>query len=451
MKITFYGAAKEVTGSCYLLETEQTRIIIDCGLHQGSHICEQDNYDPFPFDASTVDAVVLSHAHLDHCGRVPKLVREGFSGPIISTAPTLALAYLIMEDSTRILGREAAEEGIEPIYNEDDVQQAQSQFEALDYYEQRTLNDVTIELFDAGHILGSTIIRITDSNGKAIVFSGDLGNPPVPLLNPTDRIPDADFVVMESTYGGRIHEDKKDRQLLLKSAIYETVTMGGTLMIPAFAMERTQEILFELNEMVNNKDIPEVPIFLDSPLAIKATRVFQQYSDYFNQETQSIINSGDDVFQFPGLKMTLTTDESKAINAYPAPKVIIAGSGMAQGGRIVHHIRRYIEDEKSQYLIVGYQVNGSLGRRILNGEKTIRVNGEELEVRAKVRAIGGYSAHADRAKLTSWVTGMKGKKPTTIFLTHGEEDQAKALKHHLQQSMDTDIQIPGLNDSIELI
>lgn len=450
MKIQFCGAAQKVTGSCYYIETTTKRILVDCGLHQGKSISEEDNMNDFPFNPAELDVVLLTHAHLDHCGRIPRLVQLGFNGRIIATKPTMELAQLIMEDSVHILAEEALEHNHEPVYTENDFHATVPLMEATAYRSPIQLDaNVTVEFFDAGHILGSAMIKIT-ADGKSIVFSGDLGNPPVPLLNPTDTIGSTDYIVMESTYGGRIHEDKKTRTLLLQSAIYETVVMGGVLMIPAFAMERTQELLYEINALVNNKDIPPVPIFLDSPLAIKATRVFQENKEYFNAETQQIIDGGDDVFHFPGLEMTLSTDESKKINEYPAPKVIIAGSGMAQGGRMLHHIKRYIGHFANQYLIVGYQVEGSLGRQLLDGADTVQIHGQEYEVNAKVRAIGGYSAHADQARLTTWVSDFDQKRLQKIFLTHGEMDQAKVLQRHLQQRGSAEIHIPEENEVVEL-
>lgn len=450
MKVQFCGAAKKVTGSCYYIETATKKIVVDCGLHQGKSYCENCNLKDFPFNPAEIDAVLLTHAHLDHCGRIPRLVQKGFTGRIIATKPTIELAELIMEDSVHILAEEALENNHEPVFTEDDFLDTRQYFETTDYRTPIQLDDnVTIEFFDAGHILGSSMIKIS-ADGTSILFSGDLGNPPVPLLNSTDRVGTADYIVMESTYGGRIHEDKETRTLLLKSAIYETVVMGGVLMIPAFALERTQELLYELNGLVNNKDIPPVPIFLDSPLAIKATRVFQENEDYFNPETKNIIHSGDDVFDFPGLQMTLTTEESKRINDHPAPKVIIAGSGMAQGGRIIHHIKRYIGHFANQYLIVGYQVEGSLGRQLLDGADTVTIHQQEYEVNAKVRAIGGYSAHADRARLTAWLSDFSQNSLKGVFLTHGEESQAEALQHHLKQRTKADIRIPSEDEIFEL-
>jgi metallo-beta-lactamase family protein len=394
---------------------------------------------------------LVTHAHLDHTGRLPKLVRDGFRGQIIATGPTARLAQLIIEDSARVLEKEARQhKHPEPVYSQEDAARTKEFFREVDYHTRIQLDDnITVEFFDAGHILGSSIIRVT-ADGKQIVFSGDLGNPPVPILKHTDIVDQADYVVMESTYGNRIHEDKDNRRLMLQSAIYETVVMKGVLLIPAFALERTQEILYELNEMVANKDIPAVPIFVDSPLAIRATKVFHEFENYFDTEASEIIASGDDLFNFPGLKLTLTAEESKAINDYPAPKVIIAGSGMAQGGRIVHHIKRYISHFANHYLIVGYQVQGSLGRRLLDGEKTVKIQGEEFQVKAKVTAIGGYSAHADRDKLTAWVSGFDRNRLQKVFLTHGEEIQALELQRHFAREFPFETVVPEARKPIAL-
>lgn len=451
MKLTFCGASRKVTGSCYLLETDSVRIVVDCGLSQGSRIADQENLDPFPFDPATVDVVLLTHAHLDHCGRIPRLVRQGFHGQILATEPTARLAQLMLSDSVHVLAEDAERHDHEPVYTEEDVAKTDGLFRGVAYHSPMQLGSVdsgvSVEFFDAGHILGSSMIRITVDDTQ-IVFSGDLGNFPVPLLNPTDRIGSADIVVMESTYGGREHEDRKTRSLLLASAMYEIATMKGVLMIPAFAMERTQEILYELNTLMNNHDIPAIPIYLDSPLAIKATAVFKEYAHYFNQESRAQLLKDDDLFSFPHLRTTLTSDESKAIAQAPGPKVIIAGSGMAQGGRIVHHIKNYISGSENQYLIVGYQVQGSLGRRLLDKAKTVRIHGKEIPVHAKVRAIGGYSAHADQPRLTEWVQGFDAGRLQKVFLTHGEEDQAGLLKEHLVQvgKIGADVLIPAIGD-----
>lgn len=432
MQLTFLGACRMVTGSQYLLEHAGTKLLVDCGMIQGEQFTEDKNYEEFSFQPNELAAVLITHAHIDHCGRVPRLVREGFTGKIIATHATLDLAHVMLEDSAHVIQMDAEQADYPPLYVEADVERAAALFHGINYRDPITVGPFTIELFDAGHILGSAFIRIT-AGGKTIIFSGDLGNPPVPLLKPTEALPYTDYLVMESTYGNKMHEPAKERKLLLQSAIYETITMRGTLLIPAFALERTQEILFELNDLVEHKDIPPVPIFIDSPLAIKATRIYPKYNHWFNQETQYLIAKGDDVFKFNGLKFTSTTQESRAIMNIKPPKVILAGSGMMQGGRIRYHAKNYLSDFRNQVLIVGYQVKGSLGRQLLEKAKQVIVDGDRIAVKAKVRAIGAYSAHADQAKLIAWLKTAP-HQPQRIWLTHGEEASAQTLANVLRQS-----------------
>lgn len=448
MKITFYGACQMVTGSCYLLEHNSTRILIDCGMIQGEQFADNKNYDPFPFDPKDIGYVLITHAHIDHCGRIPRLVRLGFTGSIISTHATLDFAELMLSDSANVLNADAQTNDYPPLYTIDDVTAAVKLFQGVEYHQSIAVGDLTVTFFDAGHILGSSFIRITDGQ-KTIVFSGDLGNSPVPLLHDLESLPETDYLVMESTYGNRVHEPGRERALLLRSAIYETVTMGGVLMIPAFALERTQEILYELRQLVENKDIPSVPIYIDSPLAIKATRLYRVYDHLFDKEATYLIKSGKDLFQFKGIKMTETRGQSKNVNTAQSPKVIIAGSGMMQGGRIRHHLKRYLSDFKNQLLIVGYQVEGSLGRQLLEGAKEVVIDEETIPVHAKVRAIGAYSAHADRPKVLAWVT-PQAKHIQQVWLTHGEVEQATSLAGRLQSDLKLQASVPEYGQVVEL-
>ena len=362
MKLTFFGGAGAVTGSNYMLESGGTKILIDCGLRQEGHFAERQNFEPFAYSPSEVQAVFVTHAHVDHTGLLPKLVKDGFHGTIYSTPPTRDFAEFLLLDSEHLLAREAEREHKEPIYTVDDVKEVTGHWKTIHYHEEVQIGPFRVKLFDAGHILGSAIVVI-EAEGKRIVFSGDLGNSPAPIIKETETIDHADYCLVESTYGDRIHEDVDKRREFLEDAIEDTVKSGGALVIPAFAMERTQELLYHLNELVEGGRIPKVSIYIDSPLAIKITEVYKKYENYFNKETQATVKSGDDILNFPGLHLTLTTEQSKEINSAPFPKVIIAGSGMSQGGRILHHEMRYLPDPKSMILFVGYQSVGSLGGR----------------------------------------------------------------------------------------
>ncbi len=431
MRLTFIGAAGEVTGSNYLLESGETKIIVDCGLAQGGRFAEEKNFEPFAFDPKEIAAVFVTHAHIDHVGRIPQLYKEGFLGDVYSTPPTRDFAELLLLDSEHLLGKVADELGKKHLYAEEDIEGVMGRWQGRRYHEPMTFGPFKIEFFDAGHILGSAFIRI-EAEGKSVVFSGDLGNVPAPIVKDTEPLPGVDYVVMESTYGGRIHENDDKREEELSTAIIDTINRGGVVMIPAFAMERTQELLFNMNQLVESGRIPRVPMYMDSPLAIKLTTVYGKYKRYFDGEAQREIADGDNIFEFPGLHTSLTTEESKAINNVPPPKVIIAGSGMSNGGRILHHEARYLSDPKNTLLIVGYQARGTLGRRIIDGASTVRIFGEDVAVKCEVRTVTAFSAHADQPRLLKWI-GPQVKHVKKVFLTHGEEEQAGALAEKLKE------------------
>ncbi len=447
-----------MTGACYLLESssnssgQAAKILVDCGLFQCPKVCEARSHEPFPFNTAEIKAVFVTHAHIDHVGRIPKLFKEGFRGKIYSTPATKELAKIMLEDNLQLLKKTQSKEKYngesELLFDENDLARAAQNWESVEYHEEKNIGDFKIRLLDAGHILGSSMVEVA-GEGKKIVFSGDLGNPPTPLLNPSEKITDADFMLIESTYGDRVHEDRKERKLKIERVIEDVVKKKGVLMIPAFSLERTQELLFELNDLVEKGRVPEVPVFLDSPLAIRATEVYRKYERYYNKEARYIISSGDQVFKFPMLKFTLTTEESKVINDAPAPKIIIAGSGMSTGGRILHHERRYLSDPNSAILMVGYQAAGSRGRQIQDGAKSVKIFGEDVPVRCKVETIQGYSAHPDREMLLDFVQNSADTLKK-VFCIQGEPAAVLFLVQRIRDYLGIDALAPRYGDSFEL-
>jgi metallo-beta-lactamase family protein len=469
MKLHFYGGAQAVTGANYLLEGEPnakgetTKILIDCGLTQGTKKEEEGNYNPFPYDPKEIDALFITHAHVDHTGRVPYLYKLGFRGRIYSTAPTRDFAEELLIDSQGLLEKEARKDGHDPLYTLKDVADALDIWDGIKYHQPLRVKEFGVEFFDAGHILGSSFIKITENPGpsadggeagekKTIIFSGDIGNVKTPLVKDTEPLAEADYVVMEALYGDRLHEHTTDRKDVLEDTIEEAVTAGGTLMIPAFAMERTQELLYEINELTENTRIPKAAIFIDSPLAIKLLAIYKKYSDdpeYFDREAIDLFKRGDEIFNFPGLKFTLTSEQSKEINSVPPPKIIIAGSGMSEGGRMIHHEYRYLSDPNSTILFISYQAPGSLGRRVLNGEKLVKIFGDEIVVRCRIRQIGGYSAHGDQAKLLSWLRPQK-TRVHKLYLVQSEDEAARIFAGKVRDELAIDAQIPEPGTVIEL-
>lgn len=450
MKISFYGAAREVTGSCYLVESSGgTRALVDCGMFQGCNTCDVKNFTELQFDAASIDAIFLTHAHLDHCGRIPKLVKDGFRGKVYGTPATLDLAELVMLDAVSIMRGDLKREGIAMLYEEDDVALAIKQFAGVDYSRDVKVGDLTARPRDAGHIFGSAFWEIEDGAGKRVAFSGDLGNDGNRILKPTAQLSAVDALIIESTYGNRVHEDESTRETKLRAAVQQTIDEGGVLIIPAFAIDRTQQILFELNHLIESGLLREVPMYLDSPMAIKATEVMKAYPQYYNNEARALAASGDDLFKFPGLTVTLTRDESKMINDAPKPKVIIAGSGMMNGGRIQHHLVRYLSDKNSTVLIVGYQAQGTLGRDLYEGKKVVDVLQERVHVNARITSIGAYSAHADQKKLTHWALEAE-ERPKRVIVTHGEDAAAVALATHFQEQLGIPAVAPHFGETIEI-
>lgn len=448
MKVQFLGAAGEVTGSCYYLEYQDTRFLVDCGMFQGSREEDEKNEDQWPFNPRDIAFVLLTHAHFDHSGRLPKLYHDGFRGKIYTTAPTAELAQFILADAADLQHHQAQQHNRRPLYTLNEVKALSGLYHSVEYDQTVHLTPKITALFrDAGHILGSAIIEL-EFEGKRIVFSGDLGNEPVPLMHHPETVHSADTVFLESTYGDRLHV-QVDRVAELKKTILDAVERKGTLLIPAFAVERTQELLYHLNEMHEKKDIPQIPIFVDSPLAIEVTGVFRRYEKLFDGETQVHINHGDDVFAFPSLKYSTTVEESKAINFVPAPKIIIAGSGMMNGGRILHHLVHYGSQSSTIICIVGFQVPGTLGRKLLDGERRVHVMHQEIDVNAEIRNISAFSAHADQKQLIEWVANFRDLK--RLVLIHGEENPRHILGFALKHAHPKlDIHYPEYHGTLEL-
>jgi len=449
-KITFFGGVGEVTGSNFLFEDGLSglKILVDCGLFQGAHSFDEKNKDKFPFDPKTIDYLLVTHAHLDHIGRIPFLVREGFKGVIYSTSPTREISEIAFADTLNLFSKEHENE--EPFFDQKDIKRALELWQTVDYHETVNLKEgLRFTLKDTGHILGSAMYELARGERK-LVFTGDLGNSPSPLLPDTEPLTEANYLVIESVYGDRNHEDRSERRNLLEDAIEDTVRAGGTLMIPAFSIERTQEILFEIENMMEGSRIPLVPVFLDSPMGIEVTAVYKKYSKYLKEEVRAEMeDGGHHIFHFPQLHETLSTDESKAIFEANPKKIILAGSGMSTGGRILHHERHYLPDPNSTLLLVGYQQVGSLGRLIQDGAKTVKIMGEEVLVRAKVRVIHGYSSHKDSDHLVEFVNEAKDTLQK-VFVVMGEPKASMFLAQRLRDYLGINALVPEANTSVEI-
>lgn len=449
LKLTFYGGAGKVTGANFLLEKEGGfNLMVDCGLIQGVLKDKDENSKPFAYNPSDVDVLFITHAHIDHIGRIPKLVKDGFTGEIYSTEETKELAQLMFADAINVMRFEAQKRGKNPIYGIDDVNKSLSLWKILDYHTVKQIDDYSIVLKDSGHILGSAMIEIS-YKGKKIVFSGDLGNSPTPLLRDTEKIEDTDYLIMESVYGDRNHEDVKDRTIKLQKIIEKIIENKGTLIIPAFSLERTQVLLFELHKLMGHGKIQPIPVFLDSPLAIKITEVYKKYAKHFNKKTKHIIASGDDIFKFPLLKFTSTREESKEINKITGPKIIIAGSGMSRGGRVIFHEKEYLPDPKNILLLVGFQIPGGLGRQLQDGLKEVRIFDKKIKVRAQVESIMSYSSHKDSDGLFGFVEQTKDSL-NRVYVAMGEPKSSLFLAQRIREYLEVEAIVPEINKTYEL-
>jgi metallo-beta-lactamase family protein len=430
--IFFYGGAGAVTGANFLLDSGKNKILVDCGLRQGRDDDEAENWKPFAYNPAEVSHLIITHAHIDHIGRIPKLVKDGFKGTILSTPATKAIAEPLLMDAMEIMAHEARNAGRELLYEASDVKKAFELWQPLEYHHKMQLpDDIELELMDAGHILGSAMVRLT-RGGKVFVMTGDLGGGNSPLLGATDKLTDADYLMIESVYGDRTRPEDKNRRDLLENVIEDSVARGGTLLIPAFSTERTQDLLFEIRTLMMEKRIPTVPVYVDSPLAQKVTRVFEQY-----QKTD---------FSFPQLHFTETVEESAQIKDKPTPKIVLAGSGMGSGGRIRSHERYVLPDPKSTLLIVGYQAVGTIGRRLLDGEKTIKLERDTVKVVSPIEAIFGYSAHMDGEGLLEFVN-KNTKTLSQVFVVEGEPASAAFLAQRIRDYLGTKAITPEGGDS----
>ena len=473
MKITFLGATKTVTGSNFLVEGAGKKFLVDCGMWQGKAEDELKNTQEFQYNPKEIDFVLLTHAHIDHSGRIPKLYNEGFRNPVYAHKATCDLCALMLPDSGHIQEMESqwknkkrlrkGEPAIPPIYTAEDAARCLEIFKPVKYDEIIEITpEIHVRYNDAGHMLGSSIIELWVKEGEKetkTVFTGDLGNNDIPLLSSPTMIEDTDYLVMESTYGSRLHMQNEKKAEMFLDIVSETLDNGGTVVIPSFAVGRTQEILYEVNKLKDeNKDeefrrkykrLMKAPVYVDSPLAISATEVFRENTDLFDDETKAEILRGDNPLEFPGLKFTMTADESKALNQDETPSIIISASGMCEVGRIKHHLKHNLWNPKSTILFVGYQAPGTLGYSLVNGAKTVKIFGDEIAVNARIEYIEGYSGHADQEWLMNFIYSFI-KKPKHIFLVHGEEESQDVLKEKIETETKLPVTIPEYGETYEL-
>ena len=465
IKLQFLGAAQNVTGSRHLLQANGTRLLVDCGLYQERHF-QARNWEPFTVPPESLEAVLLTHAHLDHCGLLPKLVKDGFRGKIYCTEATAELARIILLDSAKLQEEDAEfkrkrheREGRKgprpevPLYTVADAEASFPHFSRVEYRQPvEIVAGVEATFCEAGHVLGSSIIKVKVSqNGRdrTILFSGDVGRPHRPIVRDPSLVDEADYVVVESTYGDRVHQEPEDAKKTIAEAINSTKQAGGNLVVPSFALERSQELLYYINELLIEKAIPHLMVFLDSPMAASITKVFQRHRELYDEQMKELLRLERSPFEFPGLKMIGTSDESKAINHIKGTVVIIAGSGMCTGGRIKHHLVNNITKRQNTIMFVGYQAVGTLGRRILDGEKQVRILGQQCPVNARIVRVNGFSAHADKEELLEWLSSLK-RPPKRVFVVHGESESAGHFADFIAEKTGWQVSVPAYQDQVVL-
>lgn len=461
MKLTFYGAARKVTGSKHLIEEDGKRILLDCGMHQGPNSREENL--SFPFDPKSIDIIVLSHAHIDHSGLIPYIVKQGFTGKIYTTYATLDLVRIMLLDSAEIQEHDAdffnerrkrhninTPEAV-PLYTTEDVETAMKQFEGYQYESSFMITEhLEVTFKDAGHILGSATVTLRNTvTEKVLVFTGDLGRKGLPILKDPTLIDHADYLITESTYGDREHSSVDGMEDEVAEVIKKTYDRGGKIIIPAFSIGRTQEMIYILHKLWDSKKIPELPIYIDSPLATDATEIFTKHPECYDQETfQEFLMRAHNPFHFRNLKYVRTVDESKSLNDIHTPCIIISASGMIENGRIVHHVKKALPDHKNTIMVIGYMAEGTIGRELIEGKSPIMIHGKERHVAAEVTVLNSFSAHADKHELLEFAKHIKGLQK--IFLVHGEEDQQKAFQATLQREVVKEVYVPAPGDSFTL-
>jgi metallo-beta-lactamase family protein len=465
MKLHFLGANRQVTGSRYCLEVAGHRVMVDCGMFQERHF-QPRNWDRSPIPPESITAMLLTHVHIDHCGLIPRLVKDGFQAPIYATEPSVALSDIMLRDAAEIQEEDIGyklkrhqREGrkspfpYEPLFTVQHVDQCIPLFQPIKYEQPLQVTPhVVARFFDAGHILGSAMLEVeARDKGRAtkIVFSGDIGQPNKPIVRNPSLLEDADYVVMESTYGDRNHAHPGDTETQLAEAINDAAGRGGNVVIPTFAVERAQELIYHLGRLVRAGRIPQLPIFLDSPMAVDVTAIYLKFHDYCDEALLDMVKNEQAPFRYPNLRLVRTADESKKINHVPPPAVIMASSGMCNAGRIKHHLKNNIEKPEATILFVGHQSEGTLGRQIIDGARQVRIHGQPFQVRAKISQIYGFSGHADHDGLLRWIQNFR-RPPSRVFLTHGEEAVALKLAAEISQKLGFATEVPTYQQVVEL-